>query len=64
MLNEMAATTKSNFEKFVFQGDVTSDVSDEDLHALDFYAITSEVVGFTKAYFADELDNFTFFHDE
>lgn len=64
VLNEMAATTKSNFDKFVFQGDVTSDVSDDDLHSLDYYAITSEVVGFAKAYFSDELDSSTFFHNE
>ena len=64
ILNEMSIKSKANFDKFEFQGDVTKDSDDDDLHALDYYAITREVVAFAKQYYSDELQRCVFYKND
>ena len=63
-LNEYAADSRNNMRMFRFVKDITEDVAESDLHALDYWLLTRDIVTAVGSLYEDEIDNETFYEFE
>ena len=60
-INEYARVKVNNMKQFKYFGEVTEDFSNENLHALDYWVITRDVVSTVNDIYEEELLDDTFF---
>ena len=63
-LNEYAADSRNNMRMFRFVKDITEDVAESELHALDYWLLTRDIVTAVGSLYEDEIDNETFYEFE
>ena len=60
-INEYSSDRNNNMKYFRYHGEVTETLGNENLHALDYWVITSDVVDTVNNVYDDELNDGTFF---
>ena len=61
-INEYARVKVNNMKQFRYFGETTEDFSNDDLHALDYWVITRDVVSTVNDIYEEELHDDTFFN--
>ena len=59
--NEYARVKVNNMKQFKYFGEVTEDFSNENLHALDYWVITRDVISTVNDIYEEELRDDAFF---
>ena len=60
-LNQYASTPRNNMKMVRYINDITEGLDNEDLHALDYWLVTKDVVSAVAALYEDELQDETFY---
>ena len=63
-LNEYAANARNNMRMFRFINDTTEAVDDDDLHALDYWLLTKDIVTAIGSLYEEEIEDETFYEFE
>ena len=60
-LNQYAATPRNNTKMFRYIKDITERLENDDLHALDYWLVTRDVVSAVASLYEDEIQDETFY---
>ena len=60
-LNEYASHARNNMKTFRFVADITEEVDDDDLHALDYWILTRDIVTAISSLYEEEIEDGTFY---
>ena len=63
-LNEYASHARNNMKTFRFVSDITEEVDDDDLHALDYWILTRDIVTAISSLYEEEIEDGTFYNFE
>ena len=60
-LNQYAATPRKNMKMFRYMNDITEGLENDDLHALDYWLVTRDVVSAVASLYEDEIQDESFY---
>ena len=63
-LNEYAANSRNNMRMFRFINNTTEAVDDDDLHVLDYWLLTKDIVTAIGSLYEEEIEDETFYEFE